>query len=68
MPDPYASVIAILYGLGFVILVAALPARLKARRRSESRKPKPVATAQHLAGDLELQASSILTADAKDAR
>lgn len=68
MPEPYASVIAILYGLGFVVLAAALPARPKARHRSESRKPKSLATAQHLAGDLELQASSILTADAKDAR
>ena len=68
MPDPYASVIAILYCLGFVLLLAALPARLKARRRAENRKPKSLATAQDHAGDPELQASSILTADANDAR
>lgn len=66
MPD-HASVIAILYGLGFVLLVVALPARLKARWRSENRKAKSLATTPQVDGGFVLQTSSILTEDAKDA-
>ena len=67
MPDPYASVIAILYGVGLVLLVAALPARLKAIRRKESRKARSLATTPQVDGGFELQTSSILAEDAKNA-
>jgi hypothetical protein len=67
MPDPYASVIAMLYGVGLVLLVAALPARLKAIRRKQSRKARSLATTPQVDGGFELQTSSILTEDAKNA-
>lgn len=68
MPDPYASVIAILYGVGLVLLVAALPGRLKALRRAENRKAEPLAPVSQVDAGFDIQTSSMRAADAKGAR
>lgn len=65
MPDPYASVIAVLYGVGLVLLLAALPVRLKALRRAENRKAKPPSPVSQVDAGFDIQTSSMLAADAK---
>lgn len=67
MPEPYASVIAILYGLGFLLLGVSLPARLKARRRAGDQKSSAVASAYQVDDAFVVRTSSKLSVDGKDA-
>jgi hypothetical protein len=45
MPDPYISIIAVLYVVGTVLLVLSLPSRLKAKRTRDDRRNAALAAA-----------------------
>jgi hypothetical protein len=45
MPEPYASIIAILYGIGLFLLIVSLPSRLKAKLGRVGRKNAVLAAA-----------------------
>ena len=45
MPEPYVSIIAVMYVVGTVLLVLSLPSRLKARRTRDDRKKAVLAAA-----------------------
>jgi hypothetical protein len=45
MPEPYGSIIAVLYVVGTVLLLLSLPSRLKAKRTHDDRKNAVLAAA-----------------------
>ena len=45
MPEPYASIIAVLYVVGTVLLLLSLPSRFKAKRTRDDRKNAVLAAA-----------------------
>jgi hypothetical protein len=68
MTEPYATVIAALYGVGLVLLLAALPARLKLRRGTKIRRSESLGPVTQVDAAFGSQTSSMLAADGKDGR